>query len=195
MALLPRLRLLAALAAAALAGCGSSGVTPPKSVPETAQPPAAVPAGWVRKLDNEHGFSIAVPPGWQKSTRGDATLFRSPDHLVAVTLSVDRTSGAFATPVDEFARRTLVALPGYKGKLIPSPPKRIAGTPLDTAVVSSVGEAAASGVRQDISVAVLRRDHFVNYTAVIAANAAATPAAELALARQMLATLRDLPIA
>jgi hypothetical protein len=183
---------------AVLAGCGSSDTTTGASTstrPETAQKPAKLPYAWTRKLNNEHGFSIGVPPGWSASDAGNSVLYRSPDRLVALTLSVDRTTEAFDVPVDEFARQTLTALGGYDGKLVPSPPRKLGGTPLETALVSSTGTAAESGVRQDVEVAVLRRDHVVNYTAVIAANAKSTPPAELELAAQILKTLRDLPIA
>lgn len=186
------------IALGVFAGCGSSGTTTSSSTstrPETAQKPAKLPYAWTRQLNNEHGFSIGVPPGWRSSDEGNAVLYRSPDQLVALTLSVDRTTEAFDASVDEFARQTLTALEGYEGKLVPSPPRRLGGTPLETALVSSSGVASESGVRQDVEVAVLRRDHLVNYTAVIAANARSTPPAELELAAQILKTLRDLPIA
>ena len=187
---------LAALAAAlSIAGCGSSGVTPPPTVVETAQQPAKPPPGWRLKLDHGHGFSIAVPPGWAAIEHGGAVLFRSPDHLIAVSLSVDRTSAAFTSPPAEFARQTLAALPGYESPLRPGPPKRITGTPLQAIAVGSSGVASAGAVRQDVEVAVLRHDGLVNYTAVIAANAKSTPAAERAQANLILTTIRDLPIA
>jgi hypothetical protein len=183
---------LAIAAAALVAGCGGSGITPPQVVVETAQQPAKALPGWKGRLDHTHGFSIALPPGWTAIENGDAVLFRSPDHLVAVSLSVDRTEPAFSSPPAEFARQTLAALPGYRSPLQPGPPRRIAGTPLQGVGVRSSGVAGA--VRQNVEVAVLRRDRLVNYTAVIAANAKATPTAELALADRMLKTIRDFPI-
>lgn len=192
----PRLWTVAGLALlAAVAGCGSDG-KPAKSTPtrvESAQPPAKHPSGWKTVLDNDHGFSIAVPPGWSAGGRRGTMLYRSPDHLVAVSLSVDRTSGAFRTSPASFARQTLRALSGYKGKLVPSASHPIAGIPLDGVLVTATGE-SKDGVRQEVEVAVLRRDHLVNYTAVIAANAGSTPPEEIAAARVMVASLRDLPI-
>jgi hypothetical protein len=60
--------------------------------------------------------------------------------------------------------------------------------------VSAKGITKNGGVRQRVEVAVLRRDRQVNYTAVIAANADATPPDELAAALQMVASLRDHPL-
>jgi hypothetical protein len=190
-----RISLTTLAGAVAIAGCGSAGVTPPPTVAEIAQQPAKPPPRWRVKLDHAHGFSIAVPPGWAVVDNGGAVLFRSPDHLVAVSLSVDRTPAAFAGPPAEFARQTLAALPGYESPLRPGPPRRITGTPLKAIAVGSSGVASAGGVRQNVEVAVLRRDGLVNYTAVTAANSKATPAVDSAQANRILKTIRDLPIA
>ena len=192
---LPIRHAVPALAATlALGACGSSGVTTPKTVAESAQQPATPPAGWRTMLNHLHGFSIAVPPGWSVEESGDAVLIRSPDHLVAVSLSVDRTPQAFSSPPAAFARQAIQALPGYDNPLRPGPLRAISGTPLRAIETSSSGVASAGSVRQDIELAVLRRDHLVNYTAVIAANAGSAPAAERALASRMLTTIRNLPI-
>jgi hypothetical protein len=189
-------RLVALGAALVIAGCGSSPAKPsPPTIVETAQQPANLPPGWSRHLDNAHGFSLAVPPDWEKSDLGDSVLFRSPDHLVALSLSVDRTPAAFQSPPAEFARQTLAALSGYRSELKPGPPRAIGGTPLQGVVVESRGVTVAGSIAQDVQVAVLRRDRLVNYTAVIAANAKSTPAPEGAQAARMLRTVRDLPIA
>jgi hypothetical protein len=182
------------LAAVASGGCGSSSVTTPPAVVESAQAPAKLPPGWRRHLDNSHGFSMGLPPGWALNDNGDSILLRSPDHLVALSLSVDRTADAFASPPPAFARQTLVALPGYEDKLVPGPPQKLTGTPLEASIVRSRGVTSKEGVHQDVEVAVLRRDTLVNYTGVIAANAASTPAPELGDARRILQTIRDLPI-
>ncbi len=183
---------LALVLASLLGGCGSS-VKPPKTTVESAQKPAGHFAGWKTRLDNAHGFSIAVPPGWRPAGARQTVLYRSPDHLVAVSISVDRTSDAFTSPPASFARQTLLALPGYEHRLAPSPPHPISATPLDGALVTASG-VTRSGVRQEVEVAALRRDHLVNYTAVIAANAGSTPPEEIAAARVMVASLRDLPL-
>ena len=162
---------------------------------ESAQRPAKPPPGWHTALDNRHGFSIARPPGWESSGPSRSVLYRSPDHLVAVSISVDRTPAAFTGSPASFARQTLRALPGYERRLEPSPPHPISATPLHGALVTAPGVTKQGTVRQEVEVAVLRRDHLVNYTAVIAANATATPGQEIAAARVMVASLRDLPVA
>jgi hypothetical protein len=192
--------MLAALAGtAALAGCGGSGggasTSTPTAATETPQKLAKLPPHWTRRIDRASGYSIGVPPGWSAGRSGGASLFRSPDRLVAVSLSVDRTGEALAVPTPSFARKALGGLPGFKGGLTPSPPRELRGTPLEAVEVSSVGVAESNGVRQRIAVVVLRRDRLVNFTAAVAANAAATPANELALAPRMVRTLRDYPVA
>lgn len=181
-------------AAALLAGCGgtSGGPAPAPASTETAQRPARVPQGWTRELNRDHGFSIALPPGWKPAPGRAVVLYRSPDRLVALSLSVDRTEEAFTSPPAEFARQALSALRGYRGPLLPGPPRRVAGTPLNGIAIDSAGVTSV-GVHEDLELAVLRRDHLVNYTAVIAANTKAPPT-EPALARRVLTTVRDLPI-
>jgi hypothetical protein len=183
----------AAFLAVAILGCGSD-VKPPKTTVESAQPPAKPPAGWKTVRDNTHGFSISVPPGWKQEGNGGSVLYRSPDHLVALSISVDRTGEAFAVPVARFAQQTIEAIPGYDGKLKPSPAHPITATPLDGALVTASGTTKKGGFHQEVEVAVVRRDHLVNYTGVIAANATSTPPDEIAAGRVMVASIRDQPI-
>ncbi|GEM_PF-4373105 len=182
--------------AAALAGCGGSSPASTVSTTTTTVPqrPAPVPAGWERRIDIVEGYSMAVPPGWRAERRGTTTLVRSPDHLVAVSIAADRTADALGVPVRAFATQTLAALPGYAGTINPSPPRPLGGTPLDAVVTDATAVRASDGIRVDLTLVVLRRPAYVNYTAVVAANAGRTPPGERAAALRMLRTLRDYPV-
>ncbi len=180
--------------ALAAPGCGPGPTTAQQSTrAETPQKPAKPPGGWHRRFDRTHGYSISVPPGWATHSGGSASLYRSPDGLVAVSVSVDRTPGAFRVSPAAFARRTLRALKGYRRKLEPGPAHDISHTPLDAAIAGATGVTKKGGVREEVEAAVLRRDHLVNYTAVIVANGAAPPQ-ELADARVFAASIRDQPL-
>jgi hypothetical protein len=184
--------LFTALALAAMAGCGG-GESTTASVPTTPQTTAKIPSSWEHKVNTVQGFTIGVPPHWKHSGSGDSVLFRSPDRLVAISLATERRAGAFEMPPGEFARTAIASLSGYRHPLRPGPTRVIGGTPLDTAAVRSEGVAKSNGVRQKVEFAVLRRDHAVNFTAVIAANAKDTPHHELDVARKMVASVRDDP--
>lgn len=127
------------------------------------------------------------------SGHGDRVLFRSPDHLVAVTLTADRGQGAFDVPLGRFAEQALGALPGFKAPLQPGKPKPFKGTPLE-AVETTASGTQAGGLEERATLIVLRRDHFVNYTVAVLENAE-HPGSELdrAVALRMVETLRDLP--
>jgi hypothetical protein len=175
-----------------IAGCGSTP-TPPNTPKETFQRPPKLPQGWTRRIDYSTGYSVGLPPGWSVvRASGGATVIQSPDKLVVVSISADRSSG-LDSPLDQLARDTLAALGGYQGALQPGATGQVSGTPLDSATISSSGVSKHGSVRQTVDLAVLRRPRFVDYTVVIAANAAKTPASEREEAKAMLGTLRDVP--
>jgi hypothetical protein len=125
--------------------------------------------------------------------RDRSVLLRPPDHLVAVTLTADRTGRTFRTPLDRFAAKALVGLPGFKVPLEPGKPKRFRGTPLE-AVAATASGAQGGGLKERATLVVLRRDRLVNYTVAIVANAE-RPESKLdrAVALRMVRTLRDVP--
>ena len=186
--------LIAALAALAT-GCGDgSQTTTVQNRPrETAQKLPKLPAGWKARRDRSIGYAIGVPTGWQVTGQDERVLFRSPDHLVAVTLTADRGQGAFDVPLDRFAEQALGALPGFKAPLEPGRPKPFRGTPLK-AVKATASGTQAGGLEERATLVVLRRDRLVNYTVAVLENAE-HPGSELdrAVALRMVETLRDLP--
>src|SRR5215211_2859439 len=180
-------------AAVAASGCGGDSTTTPTAPKEVAQKLPKLPPGWEERRDRSVGYAIGVPTGWEVGGHSDR-LFRSPDHLVAVTLTADRKPGTFDVPLDRFATQALGALPGFKLPLEPSRPEPFKGTPLKAVETSATG-AQAGGLKERATLVVLRRDHVVNYTIAVLENAE-HPGSELdrAVALQMIRTLRDQPV-
>ena len=181
----------------ALSGCGGGGstTTAAKNQPkETTQKLPKLPPGWKPHRDKKIGYAIGVPTGWQVGASRRSALLRSPDHLVAVTLTADRDPRAFAVPLERFASQALGALPGFKVPLYPSKPRPFKGTPLKGVQTTATG-AQAGGLKEQATLVVLRRDHLVNYTAAVVGNAQ-QPGTQLdrAVALRMIQTLRDQPV-
>jgi len=136
---------------------------------------------------------LGVPTGWQVSAHGNRALLRPPDHLVAVTVTASRSPSTFKIPAKRFAEQALGALPGFKVPLEASRPKPFRGTPLDGVFTTASG-AEAGGLRERVTLVVLRRDRLVNYTVAVVENAE-QPGARLdnAVALRMVRTIRDVP--
>ena len=186
---------LAVVAACVAMGCGggSQTTTADRGPRETAQKLPKLPDGWKPHRDTTIGYAIGVPTGWQASDHGRRALFRSPDHLVAVTLTADRNPRTFRLSLDKFAEQALGALPGFKVPLEPSKPKRFNGTPLDAVHTTAVGT-QAGGLEERATLIVLRRDDFVNYTVAVLENANQPGSAfDRVVALRMVQTLRDVP--
>jgi hypothetical protein len=186
------------VAAIVVAGCGSDSSDERQPPPprhrhaEDADPLPKLPPEWKPYLNRAGGFAVGLPPGWRASRNGTGSLIRSYDHLVAVSIAPDRTPDAQDLGLDTFATRALLALPGVTADTQPSDPK-----PYDHHydAVESKYEAKdpKSGVEERASLIVIRRDHLVTFTVLIAANAdpPARPAEQLA--RKVVATLRSQP--
>jgi hypothetical protein len=179
------------------AGCGggSTSSTTTSHPKETAQKLPKLPPGWKARRDQTIGYAIGVPTGWEVQGHGDrSVLFRSPDHLVAVTLTAARDASAFNVRLEKFAAQALGGLPGFKVPLNPGKPKPFKGTPLK-AVQTSASGTQAGGLKERATLVVLRRDHLVNYTAAILENAQQRGSElDRAVALRMIKTLRDQPV-
>jgi hypothetical protein len=187
------------LAVAVIAtGCGGGGssstTTTPTGPKETAQKLPKLPPGWRAHRDTKVGYAIGLPPGWKATSQRRSVLFRSPDHLVAVTLAANRDPAVFDVTPDKFASQALGGLPGFKVPLNPGKVKSFAGTPLK-AVQTSASASQARGIKESATLVVLRRDHLTNYTVAVLANAQ-QPGADVdrAVALRMIQTLRDVPV-
>jgi len=180
-----------------VAGCGGGSTstmtsTTPK---ETPQKLPKLPPGWKARRDQTIGYAIGLPTDWEVQGHGDrSVLFRSPDHLVAATLTAARGAGVFSVPLEKFAAQALGGLPGFKVPLNPGKPKPFKGTPLK-AVQTSASGTQAGGLKERATLVVLRRDHLVNYTVAVLENARQREAKfDRSVATRMIQTLRDQPV-
>jgi hypothetical protein len=186
---------VAAVLALALApsGCGGGDDAPaPDPADERADAPVAAPAGWRTLVNRTAGFSVAIPPGWTARKRRTATLIRSGDRLLALTLAADRSRSGRETGAAEYARRTLTGLPSFDGPP-PHAVGRVRGSPYESAQVESTGRLATSARPQRVSVAVLQRPGQVTYTAVAFRNARVRPHLHDRTLGRLLATFRARP--
>jgi hypothetical protein len=193
--------LAAALAALALASCGGSDeeeeATPDEppstaSRPEHRDRPAKLPDSWSAEANRRGGFSFGVPRGWQAERRGSASLVRSFDRLVAISMAADRSPEGLELAPGEFARQTAEELRGYRGE-----PRlgreRSFGHPRYAGAEVRATATARGGVGQRLSVITLRSGEAANVTAVIAENERRASDSDERLARAVVRTVRTRP--
>ena len=157
----------ALLAAALLCGaCGDSSSPPPAR----GDPPANPPRGWRTVANRRAGFTIAAPRAWTARIRDGATLIRSPDRVVVVTVGADRTGPGRELPVSQYARETLQDLPSFDGSLSVRT-ERVRGSPYRSAVVQGAGRVRTSRRLQRITVAALRVPRRATFVVVVFRNA------------------------
>jgi hypothetical protein len=196
--------LAAGALAAALGGCGEKEepeVRPPPRPPERSERVPKLPSAWTEAGNEEQGFALGVPPGWKRGRDclphgrrpGATTVLCSPDKLVTLSVSADRSDEALELAPGAFAVRATKRLgeERYPRGLEAGRPRRF-GTHYNGVVVRAQGK-AATGVEQDVSVVVLRRAGIANFTAVIAANAGKPTGPAVGLAERGLRSLRSQP--
>jgi hypothetical protein len=165
-------RLTAALAcalAAALVAAGCGGEEKIEGSPDPAAEPSdrAVqpPPGWRTLTNRRAGFSLSAPRAWTARTRGSATLVRSDDELLVVTVAADRSQAGRDTPAADYARRAFDALPGFR-RLEARRGAKLPGSPYEAARVDGSGTLSARKQAQKVAVAAFRRPGRVTWTAV-----------------------------
>jgi hypothetical protein len=186
---------IAALALVALlgAGCGDDEEpAAPQRPAETVDQLPDLPPGWTAHVNHGAGFVIGVPPGWSAKDDGIRSLLRSPDRLVAATVTADRTDDALASPLTELASSTVSRLPGVED-LEPGHPHRF-DAPYDAVAVDATGIAGAKGVKQRFLLVVMRRDRLVNLTVLVARNAEQDTSFHSEAINRMLRSLRSRPV-
>jgi hypothetical protein len=170
-------------------------------LPEKAERVGNLPAGWTVERNPAQGFSLGAPPGWRAggdclrggAKPGQVTILCSPDKLVTMSVAADRSDDALELSAEEFAIQTAESLADRYDDLRRRPPRPVRGH-YEGAVVKARGEAAATGVDQNVEVVVLRREGAATFTAVIAANADKPTEPAVGLAERALSTLRSKPI-
>ena len=181
-----------AIAATALVASGCvGGDEPAERLSERAHPPAKPPAGWRTVRNDAAGFSVAVPRSWSARTKGEVTLVRSRDRLVAVTVVADRSEFGRNRPPGDYARQVLERLPGFEGSISPDV-RRVRGSPYPSGHVEGAGTVEGARRGQAISVIAFRRPRRVTYSVIVFRNASFPGFDERAVSR-MLRTFRARP--
>lgn len=164
---MPRTRILAAALIAALVttGCGDEDefAGSPDPATERSDRPADPPPGWRTFANRRAGFTVAIPRDWAARRRGSATLIRSRDRLLAVTVAADRSEPGRTMRPRAYAREAFRALPGFR-RLREGRTRRVAGSPYPSARVDGSGTLARRKQHQRITVAAFRRPRRVTYS-------------------------------
>lgn len=181
---------LAIALAALVGGCGEKEEPPPPPV-ETVDPLPKLPREWKRHVNRRAGFAIGVPEGWSARDRRSSSLLRSPDRLVAVSVSVDRGEGALALPVERFATRVADALSGFR-RLKADRPRPFPAR-YEAAAVRATGRTKKDDVPQRLLVVVQRREGFATYAVLVAENAKLGANRHRDEIRRMVRSLRGRP--
>ena len=186
-----RLAVCLVLAVAALAaGCGSDDPEPPQRPAETVDKLPKLPPGWKPYVNHRAGFAIGRAPGWRPRRRGTTTLLTSPDRLVAVSISADRSSEAIEFPLDDYAEQATEAL--RFGHIDARRPHRFKAD-YNAEAVEATGR-TRSGPRQRLTFIALRRDHVATYAVLVARNAERDTRYYDQEALRMIRTLRGRPV-
>ena len=182
--------LVLASVAAFAAGCGDDDPAPSPRPAETVDKLPKLPPGWKPYVNHRAGFAIGRAPGWRPRRRGTTTLLTSPDRLVAVSISADRTSEAIEFPLDDYAEQATEAL--RFGHIDAGRPHRFAAR-YDGEAVDATGR-SRSGLRQRLTFIALRRDHVATYAVLVARNAERDTRYYEQEALRMIRTLRGRPV-
>lgn len=148
-------------------GCGGDERIEGSPDPSTERTdrPAKPPAGWRTFVNRRAGFSLSLPRDWSARTRRSATLIRSSDRLLAVTVAADRGAAGRDTRPRRYAMSAFRAVPGFR-RLRPREAGRVRSSPYASARVDGSGVLAQRRQRQRITVAAFRRPGRVTYTVI-----------------------------
>jgi hypothetical protein len=181
------------VAAMALAGCGDDDGEPagrgPDPAAERSDPPAKPPPGWRTVRDERAGFTLSAPRTWSARTKGPATLIRSDDELVSVTVAADRTELERVADPGAFARQTIRKLPGFRGR-VSERTRRVRRSPYENARADARGRLSTSKVPQRITAAVFQRRGQVTYEVLVFRNAKVRPHFNDPVVERMLRSFR-----
>jgi hypothetical protein len=185
----------AIVAAAALAGAvgcgGDDGPEPPEHRTETVDKLPKLPVGWHKYVNHRAGFAIGRAPGWRAEREGASTLLRSPDQLVAISISADRTTEAVEFPLDDYAEQALEALPRFDH--LKSRKAHRFEARYQAEAVEATGR-SRGGLRQQLTFIAMRRKHLATYAVLVARNAERNTRFYEREALRMVRTLRGRPI-
>jgi hypothetical protein len=187
--------LLVGGALVAAAGCGGddgSEAEAPEPRTETVDPLPKLPGDWKRYVNHREGFAIGLPPGWKAEGRPKATLLRSPDRLVAVSISADRAPEALEISLRDYGPQVVEALRGFKD--LKAGKTHFFEHRYQGVRVSATARARESDIRQRLIFIGLRRDRVATYGVLIARNAEQDSGFYGRQAIRMVRTLRGRPV-
>jgi len=159
--------------AAFAAGCGGSGgqktaaSAPARGATVDRRPP--LPRGWRRVVNLRSGFNLGIPPGWTARGVRGATLVRSRDRGLAVSIAADYGQQGQALAPARYAAATLRALRGYRPLRLGSA-RPVRGTRFAAASVTATGVYAPTGVRQAVRAIALQRRGVVTFSLLVFRN-------------------------
>jgi hypothetical protein len=174
-----------------LLGCGDDEPAPPEHRTETVDKLPKLPPGWHEYVNHRAGFALGRAPGWRAKRDGGGSLLRSPDRLVAISISADRTREAIEFPLGEYALEAAKALPGFHDLHVKRP--RRFKAQYNSQAVEAKGR-AKGGVRQSLLFIAMRRDHLATYPVLVASNAERDTRFYEDEALRIVRTLRGRPI-
>jgi hypothetical protein len=184
-----------ALLVGAVAGCGDDDDAPPPApdpAEEPADKPAKPPPGWRTVRNPRAGFTVSVPRTWSARRKAEATLIRSDDRLVSMTVAADRTADGRELSPKRYARETIKHLPGFKGRVSRAAP-RVRRSPYRSARVDARGRIRTSRIPQRITAATFQRPGRVTYVALVFRNARVKPRFNEPVVRRLLRSVRGQP--
>jgi hypothetical protein len=188
-----RLRAVLLIAAFATGGCGEEEklAGSPDPATERSDRPAKPPPGWRTFANRRAGVTVSIPREWVAHARGSASLIRSPDRLVSVTVVADRSKPGREIRPRAYARDAFRALPNFR-RLRMGRVRKVPGTRYPSARVDGAGTLARPRQRQPqrITVAAFRRPGRVTFTVVAFAAEVGGAPAHAASVRLLLRSLR-----
>jgi hypothetical protein len=157
-----------ALSAVAIAACGSDAATEDGEAPEErSQPVPELPRGWKVNTNSGGGFALGVPPGWRPQRDGIRTRLASPDELVGITVTPDRSDEPLDADLEQLTEATAVEYGRQFDDFEIGGTKRYEH---QYDAFSAAARAEDKGVRQKVELILLRRDGIVTFTVVTQRN-------------------------
>jgi hypothetical protein len=182
-------------------GCGGDGGQPTTTTETTATAPRVtsaprppLPRGWRRIVNARAGFSFAVPAGWRSHGGSGTTFVRSRDNAVACSVLADRSSQGRSSgnPGDYATRATRALASSYRGLRLRGF-ERLGGAIYPTSVMRASGVFKRTGVRQEITLAVIRVPGQVTYTMLCLRNARTRASVYHPVIKRMIRSFRAQP--